>query len=333
MLTDGSRGARWISHFGPLALILVAFVVGAEAQQAGKAYRIGFLAGTSAAAVPLRSLREGLRELGYVEDKNVAFEYRFAQDKNEQLPALAAELARSKVDVIVAHATPATRAVQQATSTIPIVMISVGDPVGNGFVASLARPGGNVTGLSNNDVGLAAKRLDLLKEAVPKLSRAAVLKNPANPNSELQFKETESAARVLAIEVQPVDVRDPAGFEAAFSAMAKAHAGAFTVMGDPLFQSQERRIADLALVRRLPSIFPRSENVEVGGLMSYGASLTDMYRQAGVYVDRILKGAKPGDLPVEEPTRMQLVINRKTARALGLTIPPGLLRRADRVIE
>src|SRR5262249_7792505 len=163
--------------------------------------------------------------------------------------------------------TPATRAVQQATSTIPIVMISVGDPVGNGFVASLARPGGNVTGLSNNDVGLAAKRLDLLKEAVPKLSRAAVLKNPANPNSELQFKETESAARVLAIEVQPVDVRDPAGFEAAFSAMAKAHAGAFTVMGDPLFQSQERRIADLALARRLPSIFPRSENVEVGGLM------------------------------------------------------------------
>src|SRR5262249_6850614 len=214
-------------------------------------------------------------------------------DKNERLPALAAELARSKVDVIVAHASTGTHAAKQATSTIPIVMVSVGDPVAAGFVESLARPGGNVTGLSNNDAGLAAKRLELLKEALPRLSRAAVLKNPDNPAAEPQFRETQSAARSLAVEVEPVDVRDPKQLDVAFSAMVKARAGAFTVMGDPLFQSQQKRVADLALRKRLPSIFPRSENVDVGGLMSYGASLADMYRQAAAYVDKILKGAKP----------------------------------------
>jgi putative ABC transport system substrate-binding protein len=205
-----------------------------------------------------------------------------AQEKNERLPALAVELVRSKVDVIVAHASPATHAAKQATSTIPIVMVSVGDPVGTGFVASLARPGGNVTGLSNNDAGLAAKRLELLKAALPKLSRAAVLRNPANPSAEPQFRETESAARSLAIEVQPVDVWDPKEIEAAFSVMAKARAGAFTVMGDPLFLSQQKRIADLALTKRLPSVFARNENVEAGGLMSYGTSLADLFRQAAV---------------------------------------------------
>jgi putative ABC transport system substrate-binding protein len=190
-----------------------------------------------------------------------------------------------------------------------------------------------VTGLSNNDAGLAAKRLELLKEALPRLTRAAVLKNPANPSAEAQFAETNSAARVLALEIQPVDVRDPKEVETAFATMIKGGAGRFTVLGDPVFRSQQKRVADLALRKRLPSIFPRSENVEVGGLMSYGASLADMYRQAAVYVDKILKGAKPGDLPVEEPTRMYLVINHRTAKALGLTIPPGLLRRADQVIE
>ena len=334
MPADDSHRARPIVHFGALGLVLavLASAVGAEAEQPGKAYRIGFL-GASAEAAPLRALREGLRELGYVEDRNIAFEYRFAQEKNERLPALAAELIRSKVDVIVAHASPATRAAKQATSTIPIVMVSIGDPVGSGCVASLARPGGNVTGLSNNDAGLAAKRLELLKEALPKLSRAAVLRNPANPGTEPQFRETESAARSLAIEVQPVDVRDPKELEAAFSVMAKARAGALTVMGDPLFLSQQKRIANLALTKRLPSVFARNENVEAGGLMSYGTSLADQFRQAAVYVDKILKGAKPGDLPVEEPTRMYLVINQKTAKALGLTIPRELLRRAYQVIE
>jgi putative tryptophan/tyrosine transport system substrate-binding protein len=313
--------------------VVLAPVVGAGAQQTGRVYRVGFLGGTSADAVPLRSLREGLRELGYVEDRNITFEYRFTYDRNERLPTLAAELVRSKVDVIITHASPATRAAKQATSTIPIVMVSVGDPVGTGFVASIARPGGNVTGLSNNDTGLAAKRLELLKEALPKLSRVAVLRNPANPSVASQFREAEDAARSLAIEVQAVDLQDPRELDAAFSMMAKARAGAVTVMGDPLFLSQQKRVADLALRKRLPSIFPRSENVEAGGLMSYGATLADMYRQAAVYVDKILKGAKPGDLPVEEPTRMYLVINQKTARALGLTIPPELLRRADQVIE
>ena len=322
-----------VSRALALVLVVLAPVVGAEAQQTGRVYRVGFLAGTSADTVPLRSLREGLRELGYVEDRNITFEYRFAYDRNEQLPTLAAELVRSKVDVIVTHASPATRAAKQATSTIPIVMVSIGDPVGAGFVASIARPRGNVTGLSNNDTGLAAKRLELLKEALPKLSRVAVLRNPANPSVASQFREAEAAARSLAIEVQAVDVQDPKDLDAAFSTMAKARAGAVTVMGDPLFLSQQKRVADLALRKRLPSIFPRSENVEAGGLMSYGATLADMYGQAAVYVDKILKGAKPGDLPVEEPTRMYLVINQKTARALGLTIPSELLRRADQVIE
>jgi len=311
---------------------LLAAPLAAEAQQAGRVHRIGFL-GASAEAAPLRGLHEGLRELGYVQDRNIVFEYRFAQEKNERLPALAPELVRSKVDVIVAHASPATRAAKQATSTIPIVMVSVSNPVGTGFVASLARPGGNVTGLSNNDAGLGVKRLQLLKDALPKPSRTAVVKNPANPAAEPQFRETEAAARSLAIEVQPVDVRDPKELDAAFSVMAKARVGAFTVIPDPLFLRERKRIADLALMKRLPSVFARHENVEAGGLMSYGTSLTDLFRQAATYVDKILKGAKPGDLPVEEPTTFELVINLKTAKALGVTIPPSLLLRADQVIE
>ena len=331
---QGSYRASPIVLFGAVALVLgvLVCVLSAETKQPAKVFRIGFL-GASADAAPLRGLREGLRELGYLQDRNIIFEYRFAQEKNERLPALAAELVRSKVDVIVTHASSATRAAKQATSTIPIVMVSVGDPVGTGFVASLARPGGNVTGLSNNDAGLAAKRLALLKEVLPKLSRAAALRNPANPTADAQSKETESAARSLAIEVQPVDVRDPKELEAAFSVMVKARASAVTVMGDPLFLSERQRIADLALTMRLPSVFARSENVEAGGLMSYGTSLTELFRQAATYVDKILKGAKPGDLPVQEPTRMYLVINRKTATALGFTVPQELLLRADHLIE
>jgi putative tryptophan/tyrosine transport system substrate-binding protein len=335
MDANESDRARPMVHFVALAIVLAVIAPshGVQAQQSEKVYRIGLLSGSAADALPLWSFHERLRELGYVQGKNIAFEYRFAEDRNERLLGLASELVRSKMDLIVTHATPATRVAKQATSTIPIVMVSTGDPVGTGFVASLARPGGNVTGLSNIDVGLAAKRLELLKEALPKVSRVAVLRNPANPNTELQSREAETAARSLRIELQLVDVREPRELESAFVAMANARVGAFTAIGDPLFLSQKKRIANLAIARRLPSVFARNENVEAGGLMSYGATLADMYRQAGTYVDKILKGARPADLPVEEPTRMYLVVNRKTAKALGLTIPQELLRRADQLIE
>jgi putative ABC transport system substrate-binding protein len=320
-------------HFVALAIVLAVITpsLGAQAQQAGRVYGIGVLSPLSAEALPLGSLREGLRELGYVHGKNIAFEYRFAEDRNERLPGLASELVRGKPDLIVSHGTLATRAAKQATSTIPIVMVSTGDPVGTGLVASLARPGGNVTGLSNIDVGLAAKRLELLKKALPKVSRVAVLRNPAI--GDLQFRETEAAARSLGIEPQLVEVRDPRELDGAFSAMANARVDALTVIADTMFLSQRKQIANLAMTQRLPSVFARNENVEAGGLMSYGSTLADLYRQAGTYVDKILKGARPADLPVEEPTRMYLVINRKTAKALGLTIPQELLQRADQLIE
>ncbi len=317
-----------------LALPLLAAPLAAEAQ-AGKVFRIGFLGPGSERVYtdPIRSLRAGLHELGYVDGKNSVLEYRFAEDKYERLPGLAADLVRSKVDVLVVHSTPGTRAAKQATSTIPIVMVSVADPVGAGLVASLARPGGNVTGVSNIDVGLAAKRLELLKEVLPKLSLVAVLRNPNNPSGELQFRETQAAARSLGIDTQLVEVRDPKEVESAFAVMAKARAGAFTVMADPLFLSQQKQIANRAMTKRLPSVFARNENVEAGGLMSYGPTFDGQFRQAATYVERILKGAKPGDLPVEEPTRLYFVINLKTAKALGLMISPSLLQRADRVID
>jgi len=314
---------------------VLAAPLAAEAQPPGKVWRIGFL-GPAPERIytdPLLSLHAGLRELGYVEGKNIIFEYRFAEDKYDRLPGLAAELVRSRVDVIVVHATPGSRAAKQATGTIPIVMVSVADPVGTGFIASLARPGGNITGVSNNDVGLAAKRLGLLKEVLPKLSLVAVLRNPTSPAGELQSRETQTAARSLGIEIQLVDVRDPKELESAFAAMVKGRAGAFTVMGDPLFLSQQKQIANLAMTKRLPSVFARSENVEAGGLMSYGPILAALFRQAATYVYKILEGAKPGALPVEEPTRMYLMINLKTAKALGLTIPQSLLGRADEVIQ
>ena len=333
--------AKWSDRAGlmvhlrafALVLTILAPSLGVEAQQTGKLYVVGFLGGTSPGDVPLPSLREALRELGYVQGKNVAFEYRFAGDKNERLPGLAAELVRRKVDVILTHGSPATGAAKHATSTIPIVMVGTGDPVGTGFVASLGRPGGNVTGLSNIDAGLAAKRLELLKGTVPKLSRVAILRNPANLSGEPQIKETEAAARSLNIQTQLVEVRDPKDLERAFSVMAKARAGALTVIADPMFLSQRGRIAGLAMTQRLPSVFARNENVEAGGLMSYGPSLADTFRHGATYVDKILKGAKPGDLPVEEPTRIHLVINHRTAKALGLSIPHELLQRADQVIE
>ena len=333
---QGDRVMDRRAFFGTLAGSLLVAPLAAEAQQAAaKVYRIGFI-GPAAERVytdSLLSLSTGLRELGYVEGKNIVFKYRFAEDKYERLPDLAAELVRDKVDVIVVHSTPGARAAKQATRTIPIVMVNVADPVGAGLVASLARPGGYITGVSNIDVGLAAKRLELLKEVLPKLSLVGVLRNPNNLSGEPQFRETQAAARSLGIEVQLFDVRDRRELENAFSVMAKARADAFTVMGDPLFLSQQKHIANLATTKRLPSVFARNENVEAGGLMSYGPTFADQFRQAATYVDKIFKGQKPGDLPVENPTRMYLVINLKTAKALGLTIPPSLLQRADQVIE
>ena len=305
------------------------------AQQPARIPRIGYLATPDPATTPyfLDAFRAGLREHGYVEGQNIVMEYRWVEGTSQRFDDLAVDLVRSKVDLIVAWGTPAVNAAKQATSTIPIVMLAVGDPVGAGLVASLARPGGNITGLTNSDVELAPKRLELLKEVLPRLSRVAVLRNPTNLSGVLQFKETQAAARSLGIELQLVDVRDPKEFESAFSAMAKARAGALSVLADPLFISQRKQIANLAMRSRLPSVFARGESAEAGGLMSYGPNQANMFRQAATYVNKILKGAKPADLPVEQATRFELVVNLKTAKALGVKIPQSILVRADKVIE
>ena len=307
----------------------------AFAQQPAKLRRIGYLgsADERTYAEPLERLRSGLRKLGYVEGKTIAFEYRFAEGKLERLPGLAGELVERKVDIILAHGTPDIRAAKQATSSIPIVMLSAGDPLGSGLVASLARPGGNVTGLANLDVGLAAKRFELLKEVLPKLSRIAVVRNPANPVSELQYRDTQAAARSFGIGVLLFDVRTLGELETAFQGMHKAGANAFTVMSDQSFLGWRERIAQLAIANRLPSIFARSENVEAGGLMSYGASLVGLYGQSVGFIDKLLKGATPGELPIEQPAKFELFINLKTAAALGIVISKSVLFRADRLIE
>ena len=318
-----------------VALMLFATPLAAVAQQPEKVYRVGFLgsaSGEGAYKDLLQGLRARLRELGYGEGR-IGFEYRFAEDKYDRLPGLAAELVRSKVDVILAHGSPAIRAAKEATRTIPVVMVGAGDPVGTGFVASLGRPGGNITGVSNIDALLAAKRLQLLKELLPQLSRVAVLRNPTNPSAEPQFRETSAAARSLGIETHLFDVRDPDELERAFSVMGKARVDALAVVADPMFLSLQKQIAALALSKRLPSVFARNENVEARGLMSYGPTLNDQFRLAVTYVDKILKGAKPGDLPVEQPTKFELVINLKTAKALSLTIPQSILLQADAVIQ
>ena len=299
-----------------------------------KVHRIGFLGVAQAGGFYtdlLAKLREELRMMGHVEGKTVAFEYRFADEREDRLAGLAAELVRNKVNLIVAHGTPETRAAKAATSSIPIVMASVGDPVGAGLVKSLARPGGNVTGLTNIDVGLAAKRLQLLKQLVPNFSRVALLRNPTNPSGELQYKDTEAAARSLAIQTRVLDVRSAKELEGAFRSAGDAQG--LAVMADPLFLSRRKQIAELAIASRLPSIFARSENVEAGGMISYGPTLPELYRQTAVYVDKILKGANPGDLPIEQPTKFHLLINMKTASALGITIPHSVRITADRIIE
>jgi len=324
--------------------LLVAFSLGALtgalpalAQQKGKIRRIGFFyLGSRQSALETGRYQlflQAMRDLGYVEGKHFVIEARYADGKTERLPDLAAELVRSKVDVIVATGTPLYQALHKATKTIPIVITTSPDPVRDGFAASLARPGGNFTGLSSNNAEAIPKHVELLMTAVPRLSRIAVLRNPDNVGSFPQLKSIQAAAQKTGLQVLPVDARTPDGIERGFSTMAKERAEAVIIPGDTFFLQQVRQIAELALKHRLPSTYVTREYAEAGGFMSYGQNITENFRRAATYVDKILKGAKPGELPIEQPTIFELVINRKTARAIGLTIPQELLLRADRVIE
>jgi putative ABC transport system substrate-binding protein len=319
-----------------LVLGLLAAPLIAEAQQPStKTARIGYVSLRSGPEPHDEAFRQGLRELGYVEGQNISVEYRWADWKPDRIPALAEELVRLKVDVIVSAGggTVTVLAVKKATKTIPVVFVTGGDPVSTGLVASLARPGGNLTGVSFLTSELNAKRLELLKAAVPGVSRVAVLANPVNPGTAGWLKELEGAARALKVKLQVLEARDPQAIDGAFAAMKRERAGALLVRNDPMFFAQRERIVSLAAKSRLPGIFEWREFAEAGGLLSYGTSVADMYRRLASYVDKILKGAKPADLPVEQPTRFELVINAKTAKALGLTIPPSFVLRADHVIQ
>lgn len=316
---------------------LLAAPHGADAQQAGKVPRIAYLSASSAAASATwgsEAFRQGLRELGYIEGRNILIEYRWADGRFERLPGLAAELVRLAVNVIVASNTPAALAARDATSTIPIILVTVGDPVGSGLVASLARPGGNVTGLSlTPTLAISGKQLELLKETFPTVGHVAVLANPANlPTADL-LTATELAAQSLRLRIRVVQVREPRKFDDAFAVMKNERIPALLVIPDPLVNDNRDRIVAFAAANRLPAIYPYRTFVDAGGLMSYGVDLSDLSRRAATYVDRILKGARPADLPIEQPTKFELVINLKTAKALGLTIPPSVLLRADQILE
>jgi putative tryptophan/tyrosine transport system substrate-binding protein len=329
-----------------LALCLLVLPLAADAQQPTKVYRIGFLGGSLSAPTEDVNPQEcprtgspnwqawvaGLRERGYIPGQNLVIECRLMGGQVERSLSLAAELVSLKVDLIVAAAVPRVRAAKQATSAIPIVMVYVPDPVKNGLIASLARPGGNVTGVTMDaGVEIVGKHLELLKEAVPKVSRVAVL---GIPGSRAFFQgETEPAARALSVTLQSYEVREPTELEGAFAAMTKARAGALLVLPSPFIFAHARGIVDLAAKSRLPAVYPYRESVEAGGLMAYAVNAPDMWRRAAIYVDKILRGAKPADLPVEQPTKLDLVINLKTVKALGLTFPPSMLMRADEVIE
>ena len=308
----------------------------AQAQQPTKIPRIGYLDGAfpSTNAARIDAFRQGLRELGYVEGKNIVIEYRHAEGKLDRLPALAAELVRLKVEVIVMGGGGAsTVSGKEATKTIPIVMVAAVDPVGQGFVTSLARPGGNVTGLSTLSPEISGKRLELLKEIVPKLSRVAVLGTSTGTATALSLKEVEPAAGALGVKLQFLDVLAPKDIEPAFRAASKGRAEGVLVLTGPVINLQRKQIAELAAKNRLPVIYPFPDYVEAGGLMSYGVNIVDLDRRAATYVDKILKGAKPADLPVEQPVKFELIINLKAAKQIGLTIPPNVLARADRVIR
>jgi putative tryptophan/tyrosine transport system substrate-binding protein len=319
-----------------LCALLVALCFSAEAQQPKKVPRIGYLSALDPARESARAeaIRLGLRELGYIEGQNIAIEYRYAEGKPDRFPELAAELVRLKVDIIVVAGNAPIRAAKNATKTIPILMAGGSDPVEAGLVESLARPGGNLTGLTSLDRELGGKRLELLKEAVPKVARVAVLYYPANPRQVREVKEVlPVTARALGLTIQPWPVRGADGFEKVFGEQSKERPDGLSVIGGALMNANQKRIAGFALKNRLPSMYPYRQFVDVGGLISYGADNADSYRRVAYFVDRILKGAKPADLPVEQPTKFELVINLKTAKQIGLTIPQSLLYRADKVIK
>ena len=315
---------------------VLAAPLAAEAQQtARRIYRVGVLLGAPESAVEasMQAFREGLRELGYVEEQNLAIELRTATAES-RLDGLASDLLRSKSDILVAWGTPATLAAKRASSSVPIVMVSIGDPLGAGLVASLSRPGGNVTGVTNVLLDLIGKQLQLLTELRPGVAKIAVLGGDRRaPTAQAFLQELQTAAQSLGIQLQLLEVRAPGELDAAFAAIGRERPSAVLVLGTPLFLTERTRIAKLSQKAQLPTMFARSENVEAGGLISYGPKLSEQFRQAAVYVHKILNGAKPGELPIERPTKLELVINLKTAKALGLTIPPSLLLRADQVIE
>jgi putative ABC transport system substrate-binding protein len=306
-----------------------------EAQQsAERVWKIGFLGGSPSIVGPfIQAFEQGLRDLGYVKGRNIAIEYRSDDGRAERTPELAAELVRLKVDVMVASLTERALVAKKATTTIPIVVVNAGDPVASGLVGSVARPGGNVTGLSRNNAEHTGKNLELLMAAVPSVSRVAVLSNPTNPLAQSMIRSATSAADRLHLRLTIAEARARDELDGAFAAMHREHAGAVLVLGDGMFWGARARIAELALARQLPSMFMNSEHVEVGGLLAYAANSVEPYRRSAGYVDRILKGARPANLPVEEPTKLDLTINLKTAKALGLKIPSSLLLRADQVIE
>jgi len=321
---------------GALAGGLFAAPLVTAAQPTVKVYRIGFLVTATSTETGhlFKALSEGLRELGYVEGRNVVFERRFAEGRQERLPALAAELVRLKADILVTGSNPVIAAVKQATATIPVVMAVSRDPVGAKFIASLARPGGNITGLANDTAPeIIGKNLALLKEAVPRISRVTYLWNPVPPGAEASKNALESAARNLGVAFQSVEVRRHDEFESAFAAMVRERANGIVVAQDPVTLGSRSQVAVLAARSRLPAVYGVREFAEAGGLRSYGPNIADQFRRAAIYVDKILKGAKPGDLPIEQPTKFELVINLKAAKALGLTLPPSLVQRADQVIE
>jgi putative ABC transport system substrate-binding protein len=319
-----------------LCAIILALCVSVQAQQPKKVYRIGFLSpgNPTPDASRVESFRQGLRELGYEDGRNISIEYRWANGKFEQLPDLAMELVRLKVDLIVAVVTQASLAAKQATTTIPIVMIAVNDPVNSGVVASLAQPGANITGTSAMNAALVGKQLELLKETLPNISRVAALWNPANPIFQaVQRRETEDAARALTVRLQLLEARSSDEIDRAFEVMARERIKAVLILSDPVFSAQRKQIAELSTKHRLPAVTGTREYTEAGGLMAYGPSFPDMYRRTAYYVDKILKGTKPADLPVEQPTKFELVINLKAAKQIGVTIPQKVLVKADRVIK
>ena len=316
-------------------VLLFALCVSAEAQQPKKVPLIGFLNAPPTASIPARieAFRQGLSELGYVEGKNIVIEYRSAEGKAERVPDLAAELVRINVDIIVSSGPTSTHQAKKATSTIPIVMAFDDDPVGSGLVASLARPGGNISELSTLSPELSGKQLELLKEIIPNLSRAAVLGTSTRPGTAQGLRETELAAGALGVRLQYLDVVSSKDIATAFGEASKGRADAVLVLGSPVLNSQRKQILDLAVKSRLPATYSRPEYVEEGGLMTYGVSISDLFRRSATYVDKILKGRKPADLPVEQPKKFEFIINLKAAKQIGLTIPPNVLARADRVIR